>query len=87
MSDVELRSPINERRTTFLRARLLLRVAIGALAFAAVGGVLVVLADPSRWWVWAIAYVAIGYLEIRNVRRLSAVNHALRQESHPAGRT
>lgn len=84
---VQLEPRTDERRRALLRARWILWVAPGALAFVAIGGLVVIVIDPSRWWVWLIAYVLLGYLEFRNARRLRWGNRALRPEVSSETRT
>ena len=69
--------PAQERHRMLLRARRWIWVALGAFVVVGVAGVLVVIADPARWWVWLIALAICGYLVARNLQRLRVVNREL----------
>lgn len=64
------RSPAEERLRSLRRTRTGLRVVLAAFAFVAVVGVVVLVSDPSRWWMWLIVFALSAFLVVRNVQRL-----------------
>lgn len=69
--------PAEERRRSLLWARRLLWIALGCFGLVAVSGIVVLTLEPRTWWLWAIAFVLVGFVVARRLRLLRAVNRAL----------
>ena len=79
--------PAEERLRAGKRARVLIYVALAAFAFVGVMGIVVVVSNPAVWWEWLIVFALCGFLVVRNVQRLRAINRALpgiEAEAHQA---
>ena len=70
-------SPAEERLRAGKRARVIIWIALAAFAFVGVMGVIAVLSSPAVWWEWLIVFAMSGFLAMRNVQRLRAINRAL----------